>query len=90
VEPDARLPSRGKFDRDQAALVLAILASICGVLAFGRTLSSEWAFFSAHSSQKTLILRIPGELARTDREIVREQRELVRIQGEIRARIGKN
>jgi hypothetical protein len=83
----ANIPGKGRVDRTRAVLAVAFLASVCAAVAFGRTLSDESAFFSTHSSQKTIILRIPGELAHTEREIRREQRELLRIQAEITRRL---
>jgi hypothetical protein len=87
VKGTSNIPGKGTVDRRRAVLVVAFLASVCTVIAFGRALSDEAAFFSTHSSQKTLILRIPGELAQTEREIRREQGKLLRIQAQITKRL---
>jgi hypothetical protein len=77
-------------DRTSRVVVwVALVAVVYSAFIFGRTLTAEWDFFSTHTSQKTRILLLPAELAKTEREILREQENLLRIQAEIRSRMGQ-
>jgi hypothetical protein len=78
-----------KTGSTRAFLWIAIMATLYSVVAYGSTRSGEQKYYSEHTLQKTLILRIPGELTQVERNITQAQVDLTHIQAEIRNRLGQ-